>query len=66
LLVGKAQGQALTLTGVKDIRGKHPVTAIMEVATRRKWGPPSFTQVFDCGPPHRKQYIWKVAYKTFF
>ena len=57
---GKCGNDALTMTGLKDMSGKHPVTAIMEVATRRKWGPPNFTQIFECGPPHKKQYIWKV------
>ena len=58
----RGRGEVLTMTGMKDMGNKHPVTVIMEVATRRKWGPPSFQQVLDCGPPHRKQYIWKVRY----
>ena len=60
-MVGKrGKGEVLTMTGLKDMTGKHPVTAVMEVATRRRWGPPTFTQAFECGPPHKKQYIWKV------
>ena len=27
----------------------------------RRWGPPIFTQAFECGPPHKKQYIIKVG-----
>ena len=33
----------------------------MELATKRKWGPPNFVQIFECGPPHKKQYIFKVT-----
>ena len=33
----------------------------MELATKRKWGPPNFVQIFECGPPHKKQYIYKVT-----
>ncbi len=59
---GKRRGKSdvLTMTGMKDLSGKHPVSAIMELATKRHWGPPNFTQVFECGPSHRKQYIFKV------
>ena len=33
----------------------------MELSTKRKWGPPNFVQLFDVGPPHKKQYIFKVV-----
>ena len=51
----------LTLTACKDLSHKHPVSGLMELATKRKWGPPNFVQIFDCGPPHKKQYIFKVT-----
>lgn len=53
--------EVLTLTACKDLSGKHPVSALMELATKRRWGPPNFTQAFECGPPHKKQYIFKVS-----
>ena len=53
-------GDVLTLTACKDLSGKHPVSALMELATKRHWGPPNFVQAFDCGPSHKKQYIFKV------
>ena len=56
----RKKGNVLTMTGV-DLSGKHPVTALMELSTRRRWGAPSFVQAFECGPPHKKQYIFKVS-----
>ena len=54
-------GSNLTLTACKDLSHKHPVSGLMELSTKRKWGPPNFVQLFDCGPPHKKQYIFKVV-----
>ena len=58
-------GDVLTLTACKDFSGKHPVSALMELATKRRWGPPNFTQAFECGPSHKKQYIFKVNMDPF-
>ena len=41
----RGKGNVLTLTGCKDLSGKHPVSALLELCTRRRWGPPSFSQV---------------------
>ena len=41
----RGKGNYLTLTGCKDLSGKHPVSALLELCTRRRWGPPSFSQV---------------------
>ena len=49
------------MTGCKDLSGKHPVSALMELCSKRRWGPPTFSQAFDCGPPHKKQYVFKVS-----
>jgi len=55
------------MTAMKDISNKHPVSGLMELATKRSWGPPNFVQVFECGPSHSKQYIFKVGnLKTLF
>ena len=56
---GRGKG-ALTMTGI-DLSGKHPVTALMELSVRRRWGAPSFVQAFECGPSHKKQYVFKVC-----
>ena len=61
----RRRGKVLTMTGV-DLSGKHPVTALMELSTRRRWGAPSFVQAFECGPPHKKQYVFKVNYVSNF
>jgi len=50
----------ISLTGCKDLAGKHPVSALTELCSKRRWGPPIFSQAFDCGPPHKKQYVFKV------
>ena len=41
----RGKSSLLTLTGCKDLSGKHPVSALLELCTRRRWGPPSFSQV---------------------
>ena len=43
----RGKGNLLTLTGCKDLSGKHPVSALLELCTRRRWGPPSFSQVIN-------------------
>jgi len=58
--MGKRGKGALTMTGI-DLSGKHPVTALMELSVRRRWGAPSFVQAFECGPPHKKHYVFKVT-----
>merc|ERR1719347_1634756 len=50
----------VTMTACKDLSGKHPVSALTELCSKRRWGPPIFTQAFECGPPHKKQYVFKV------
>jgi len=40
--------------------GKHPVSALVELCCKRKWNPPEFEMVFDCGPDHKKNFLMKV------
>jgi len=42
------------------IIGKHPVSALMELTSKRRWGSPSFELCFEHGPPHKKQFVYKV------
>nr|XP_027234284.1 protein SON-like [Penaeus vannamei] len=44
----------------KDLSGKHPVSALVELCSKRKWSPPEFEMVFDCGPEHKKNFLMKV------
>ncbi|XP_055949381.1 protein Son-like [Argiope bruennichi] len=45
---------------VKELQGKHPVSALMELCSKRKWKPPLYTVIKDEGPPHKKQFLFKV------
>jgi len=58
---GRGGVGGITMTACKDLSHKHPVSGLMELSTKRKWGPPNFVQLFDVGPPHKKQYIFKVV-----
>ncbi|XP_022256948.1 protein SON-like [Limulus polyphemus] len=44
----------------KDFSGKHPVSAIMELCTKRRWDPPQFSLVDENGPSHKKTFLFKV------
>lgn len=44
----------------KDLSGKHPVSALTELCSKRKWGAPAFELVSECGPAHRKNFLFKV------
>uniref|UniRef100_A0A8D2MEN9 SON DNA binding protein n=1 Tax=Zonotrichia albicollis TaxID=44394 RepID=A0A8D2MEN9_ZONAL len=46
---------------MKDLSGKHPVSALMEICNKRRWTPPEFVLVDDSGPDHRKHFIFKVG-----
>ncbi|XP_006812746.1 protein SON-like, partial [Saccoglossus kowalevskii] len=44
---------------MKDLSGKHPVSALMEICNKRKWPPPEFNLVHDSGPDHKKNFVFK-------
>ncbi|XP_066952736.1 protein Son-like isoform X2 [Macrobrachium rosenbergii] len=44
----------------KDLSGKHPVSALVELCSKHKWQPPEFEMVFDYGPDHKKNFLMKV------
>ena len=46
---------------VKDLSGKHPVSALMEVCSKRRWGQPEFTLLTDPGPGNHKSFLYKVS-----
>lgn len=33
----------------------------MELCAKRKWGAPDFDLVFEHGPAHKKQFVYKVV-----
>lgn len=59
---GKKGGgaQAPKLPPIRDLSGKHPVSALVELCNKRKWGPPQFDFIFECGPDHKKNFLCKV------
>jgi protein SON len=40
---------------------KHPVALLGELASKRRWGAPNYTLVNESGPPHQKNFIFKVS-----
>ncbi|ELT98408.1 hypothetical protein CAPTEDRAFT_158003 [Capitella teleta] len=51
---------AITTAGAGPTAGKHPVSALMELCKRRRWATPTFDQVSEHGPPHRKMFLFKA------
>ncbi|XP_048396689.1 protein SON-like isoform X6 [Stegostoma tigrinum] len=45
---------------MKDLSGKHPVSALIEICNKRKWPPPDFLMVHDSGPDHCKHFLFKI------
>lgn len=42
------------------LEGKHPVSLLGEVASKRKWGVPQYEVAMEHGPGHAKLFIYKV------
>lgn len=47
-------------TPVRDLSGKHPVSALVELCNKRKWGPPDFQIIQESGPDHQKAFMFQV------
>lgn len=45
--------------------GKHPVSALVELCNRRKWGAPAFELVHESGPDHKKNFLFKVRQQCY-
>jgi len=43
-----------------DLSGKHPVSALIELCQKRRWGEPLFSTVSDTGDSHRRKFLLKV------
>ncbi|GFS32034.1 protein SON [Nephila pilipes] len=59
-LVSEGESGKSTSNAVKELQGKHPVSALMELCSKRKWKPPLYTIIKDIGPPHKKLFLFKV------
>lgn len=49
---------------MKNLQGKHPVSLLGEYATKRKLGAPQYVLEFECGPDHKKNFLFKVIFST--
>uniref|UniRef100_A0A7N5KE62 G-patch domain-containing protein n=1 Tax=Ailuropoda melanoleuca TaxID=9646 RepID=A0A7N5KE62_AILME len=56
----KTQKRHGPFSTVKDLSGKHPVSALLEVCNKRRWSPPVFVLVNDNRPEYRKHFLFKV------
>ncbi|XP_061759624.1 protein SON isoform X2 [Nerophis ophidion] len=45
----------------KDLMGKHPVSALIELCTKKRMIQPDFIMVHHSGPDHRKNFLFKVT-----
>lgn len=46
--------------------GKHPVSALVELCNKRRWGAPQFTVINETGPDHKKNFLFKVSFLLSF
>ena len=49
---------------IQDFQGKHPVSILHELCTKKRWEPPIFDQVAAHGPDHLKHFLFKVNPST--
>ncbi|XP_073440713.1 protein SON isoform X2 [Dendrobates tinctorius] len=57
---GEKASNKLVLPAMKDLSGKHPISALMELCNKKKLSPPEFELVDDTGPEHRKRFLFRV------
>ncbi|XP_041822201.1 protein SON isoform X3 [Chelmon rostratus] len=57
----KPQKQTGGLVVTKDLMGKHPVSALIELCNKRRITQPDFVMVHHSGPDHRKNFLFKVT-----
>ncbi|KAJ4452331.1 hypothetical protein ANN_03856 [Periplaneta americana] len=49
------------IPATKSLVGKHPVSLLVEFCSKRRWGVPQFELCFECGPDHRKNFLFKFV-----
>ncbi|XP_062236967.1 protein SON [Platichthys flesus] len=57
----KPQKQTGGLVVTKDLMGKHPVSALIELCNKQRIMQPDFVMVHHSGPDHRKNFLFKVT-----
>lgn len=58
------KGKVRKLKGVgnmKNLQGKHPVSLLGEYSSKKKLGAPQYILEFECGPDHKKNFLFKVS-----
>ncbi|KAF3426897.1 hypothetical protein E2986_07602 [Frieseomelitta varia] len=60
--IGQKVGKATKplIPAIKTLEGKHPVSLLGEYCSKRKLGAPVYELCFECGPDHRKNFLFKV------
>ncbi|XP_015432851.1 PREDICTED: protein SON-like [Dufourea novaeangliae] len=60
--IGQKIGKATkpVVPAIKTLEGKHPVSLLGEYCSKRKLGAPVYELCFECGPDHRKNFLFKV------
>ncbi|KMQ92752.1 protein son [Lasius niger] len=60
--IGQKVGKAVKpiVPAVKTLEGKHPVSLLGEYCSKKKLGAPVYELCFECGPDHRKNFLFKV------
>ncbi|KAJ0183161.1 hypothetical protein K1T71_001137 [Dendrolimus kikuchii] len=53
--VTRGRGAAPLVAG-----GKHPVSLLGEYCSKQKLGPPEYNLCFECGPDHKKNFLFRV------
>lgn len=48
------------------LEGKHPVSLLHELCSKRRWGVPGYEVAAESGPAHAKCFIFKVDFELFF
>lgn len=61
---GGPRGGAKQPISMDALLNKHPVSLLGELASKRKWGAPNYTLVNESGPPHARNFIFKVILIT--
>ncbi|KAA0722658.1 Protein SON [Triplophysa tibetana] len=59
---GEKTQKSGNLVVMKDLLGKHPVSALMEMCNKKKWPQPEFIMVHHSGPDHRKNFLFKKRF----
>ncbi|GBP19188.1 Protein SON [Eumeta japonica] len=56
----RGQGRRSGGGGALVAGGKHPVSLLGEYCSKQKLGPPEYSLCFECGPDHKKTFLFRV------